>query len=357
MPPTEEHTLEGTILPWVSMAEALGWSGGDVAHENGNTKGGTRDGLSRPAAEPSRTIDSRADQLERRRVGFPRRDDVGTSDDGYRERDFRDEDEPAFAITEKMRSAVRWPASRPAPTVTAGGTETGGAEDFGTAGRQAIEDARVADLTMRANNQEKATERGAEEPAPTIVAGHSTASRVWLDRRQTGGDGTPVAPRFADEPAPTVTDVGMARGRDVWREGDPDDVPAPRRRFLNGTHEHRAERDEAEPAPTLHFGERLNTVAWTEERPATTVAGDPRVHPPGHKVNQADRDAGRGDDYEGRAGENAIRVTVEEAALLQGFRPGFPWQGTRTKQFQQIGNAVPPPLARAILGALLGITE
>jgi DNA (cytosine-5)-methyltransferase 1 len=92
--------------------------------------------------------------------------------------------------------------------------------------------------------------------------------------------------------------------------------------------------------------------AWTDERPATTVAGDPRVHPPGHKINQADRAAGR-NDYEGRAGENAVRVSIEEASILQGFPPDYPWQGSRTKQFQQIGNAVPPPLARAILEALV----
>lgn len=123
-----------------------------------------------------------------------------------------------------------------------------------------------------------------------------------------------------------------------------------RRTYVNGNRPNAARRDQDEPAPTLHFGHALNSVEWAEERPATTVTGDPRVHPPGHKRNAEDEAAGR--EYEGRAGENAVRVTVEEAATLQSFPPDYPWQGSRTKQFQQIGNAVPPLLARAVLTSL-----
>lgn len=52
----------------------------------------------------------------------------------------------------------------------------------------------------------------------------------------------------------------------------------------------------------------------------------------------------------------SVRVTVEEAAALQTFPPGYPWRGTKTAQYQQIGNAVPPLLARHVLAAAAGIS-
>jgi DNA (cytosine-5)-methyltransferase 1 len=46
-------------------------------------------------------------------------------------------------------------------------------------------------------------------------------------------------------------------------------------------------------------------------------------------------------------------MTVDEAAQLQGFPSGYPWSGGSVSRQQQVGDAVPPPLAAAILRPLV----
>jgi DNA (cytosine-5)-methyltransferase 1 len=88
---------------------------------------------------------------------------------------------------------------------------------------------------------------------------------------------------------------------------------------------------------------------WTKRRPATTVLSTPRISPPSAR----DRDPSwkPGDKWPSQF-RNAVRVSTVEAAVLQGFRPDYPWQGSRTRCFLQIGNAVCPPVASLVVAAI-----
>lgn len=106
------------------------------------------------------------------------------------------------------------------------------------------------------------------------------------------------------------------------------------------------EREINRPAPTIdtNIGSK-----WTLHRPATTVCATDRISPPGHR----DRNAGGESQF---ASPETVRITVEEASILQSFRPDYPWHGTKTKQFEQVGNAVPPLLAAHVVSAATGIS-
>lgn len=183
---------------------------------------------------------------------------------------------------------------------------------------------------------------GVDRPGRTIAGhraprwaygqGDSYATGWTLDRRTNSagprGTSVPVAPVPVERPAPTVT----ATANQAWA-------------LRNGNQENACERRACEPAGTLFFGQRSNWVGWVHERPATTVQGDPRIGRPGHK----DREGG-----ESQLERESLRITPTEAAVLQSFRPDYPWQGTKTKVFEQIGNAVPPLLAAHVCRSLIG---
>lgn len=174
--------------------------------------------------------------------------------------------------------------------------------------------------------------RPTAEPAPAVTAGSKgSGPRLILHAnrdQRLNGDRLAVA---VDQPAPAFT--GKAGGQAMqWA-------------FVNGNQPHAARRGPHEPAPTIHFGHNLNGVAWVAERPATTIVGSfgrGRVAPPTHHENGTYSTPG------------TVRVSVAEAAVLQGFPPDFPFQGTKTARFAQVGNAVPPPWAAAIVAALRG---
>jgi DNA (cytosine-5)-methyltransferase 1 len=236
-----------------------------------------------------------------------------------------------------MAEALGWGATeRPAPTATAGGTATGGAEPFGHRDRDALEAEREAGRwALRIDAQRHATLRSASAPAPALKFGHSAAEMQWVLHRGRGSScDADRRDHPGTEPAPTITSAdGKAGANLTWK-------------FRNNNNNNACERSVDEPAGTLFFGQRSNWAAWVTERPSTTVQGDPRIGRPGHK----DRAGG-----EAQFEQESVRITVQEAAILQSFPADYPWQGSKTKQFEQCGNAVPPRLAAHILSMATGI--
>lgn len=235
------------------------------------------------------------------------------------------------AIT--MAEALGWGmTTRPAQTVV---SVSGG-------GRRPLDGGSHARSVYRS-----AQERGDWEPPPPGTR---------LDRRAGYVDGEPTRRQIDpyEEPAPTITATAFARGQYVLVPGVSDSQP------------NRREYDpDSEPAPTVAFGhdaarwlwrERRNDQSksgesnpdWPLERPATTIAGRGLVPDPGTNANRFNgASKSRNDGY---------RVEPWEAGVLQGFPADYPWQGSQTKQFEQIGNAVPPPLAAAALAVATGRT-
>ncbi|MEV8351893.1 DNA cytosine methyltransferase [Streptomyces niveus] len=83
----------------------------------------------------------------------------------------------------------------------------------------------------------------------------------------------------------------------------------------------------SEPAGTLFFGHRANECVWVPEPPAQ----------PG------------GPGWEQLLVPESIRITAQEAGLLQTFPADYPWAGNKGQRFSQIGNAVLPRLAAHLL--------
>lgn len=126
----------------------------------------------------------------------------------------------------------------------------------------------------------------------------------------TGGDSTNRGERQSDEPSATVTSK-FDRYR-IYRNGLPN--------------RNAARRPAPAPAPALAFGHDAASCGWEAEHGARTEPG-------------------------------FLRITPSEAAILQSFSPDHPWRGNKGQVFQQIGNAIPPLLAEAVLRSALGLDD
>lgn len=160
---------------------------------------------------------------------------------------------------------------------------------------------------MQVNDTTNATRREVDQPAPTMFA--SRPSKLsWVVRTgnnsRIGRGESKDFERATSGPSPTLTgNVNrwqVALQSNYGTGGDPRD---------------KGERTPDQPAATITS--KIDRAKWVEGETETA------------------------------------RVSVQEAGLLQSFPADYPWQGTSTKQYLQVGNAVPPLLAAAILRPLL----
>lgn len=404
-PPETTHcrggaeTLFGQLEPWVSMAKALGW--GMTARPSttvlGTSEGGRSPldggagarGVLRGAFEAD---DWEGPRLAGIRVGFPRLDDKGDSEDGYRERDWRGIDEPAFALTEKSRSWVvatgmnsmkhsrdkddMVPFERtidePAPTLD---TSSGSKWTVGPEGHRQPPHSFKNPVIDRRNTQKAGGGAEGREPVPPVDGDRlaptltTMAGEQWVIREAEDGElSIPVevrrGPRPGDEPganlregfdAATEPAQTVTSHVDRWQIQEPIALNPGR----TETQPNRRVTPVDEPAPTIAFGHDAANWGWVPEsadpdwphsRPATTIAGDDRVFPPGGHTANDGRDNSK---MVGRS-ENTIKLQIEEAAILQSFPADYPFQGTRTAKFRQVGDAMPPRLAGHVLAAVTG---
>jgi DNA (cytosine-5)-methyltransferase 1 len=64
---------------------------------------------------------------------------------------------------------------------------------------------------------------------------------------------------------------------------------------------------------------------------------------------------GLADDAPSRSFQGRPRLTVEMCAVLQGFPVGWRFCGGKTAAYRQVGNAFPPPVARAVAEEILSV--
>lgn len=215
-----------------------------------------------------------------------------------------------------MAEALRWGMThRPYPTIAAG-TAAGGTDPQAIGGSG----------SRRTIATEREEGRWIEQPEDHPLRDNVIQLRkVPEDAMLCPTNLRPnAALRTLDQPAPT-----MAFGHETPRWVTPDELAAYRARVAAKA----AERENNQSGTKFD-------LAWPADRPAPTVAGRDIVTMPGANANRFNGST--------KSRNDGLRVTIEEAGVLQSFRPDYPWQGGKGSKFQQCGNAVPPVLGAAV---------
>ena len=103
------------------------------------------------------------------------------------------------------------------------------------------------------------------------------------------------------------------------------------------------------PSPTLtsHLGV-TRSPSGTQRVYLDAISRGEFVFRPGTPKHSKVATNGIGSKY----APNTVNVTTEEGAVLQSYPRDFPFQGSKTERDLQIGNAVPPKVAEAVLRAV-----
>ncbi len=219
---------------------------------------------------------------------------TGTIGNGGQGERLIDVDRPAPVVGVSRSSN---PLDRSAPCVTA------------TEQKSAMRGTQPMHRRRRASERLSEALASLDRPAPTIKANtwHEGTGTRASQRR---GGQLAEALGALDRPSPTITAGGTEGG------GGAEPIANRRQRVLLAV--------ELE-------------AAGLADRPATTVQADPRLAVAGHHDRQQN---------------GAVRLTPEQCAILQDFPPGWTWTGNKSSQHRQIGNAVPPGLAEAVVRAV-----
>lgn len=230
---------------------------------------------------------------------------------------------------------------------------------------------------FQSGHRPNASRRPVTEPAPTIIAGNDTANRGFLDESARGVRTLSLEEAAAlqsypatrgwghtDRPSPTI--MGGAKGAsgvEIWDRGQRDMALA---KIQDGTFipNGRVVNPDTKLDPlrmTPEEAARLQSYPPFPEGTVSFTQNNRLAHQSRRSMEQPAPTVTAGHDSSNRgfldAEDNLTMAAPEQVAVLQSYpvAPEFVWCGSKSKKFLQIGNAVPPVLAEAVLAAVIGI--
>ena len=155
--------------------------------------------------------------------------------------------------------------------------------------------------------------------------------RIVLSGMRKGQCYSLVKPRKSNGPRTVRQAIGELAAPAYFKRGlKPEDIPVHPNHWTMQPKSSRFDDPDGEAEVPVNGGRSFKRLAWDE--PSRTIAFGHReiyIHPDGRR-----------------------RLSIYEGMLLQGFPPSFVLEGNLSEQVDQVSNAVPPPLGRAVARAV-----